>query len=312
MSEAQVTGPIQVFVIGFDDFQATGRIVAELRQVRKRGLIRVVDLLFVQKDAQGNVFNSMHGTDLSEEERQRLGAIAGGLLGLGAGGLEGAYEGAQLGALSAAERDFGLSADRLHELADAIPAGGAAAILVVEHHWAARLRNAITDAGGFTVAQAIISPRALVMVGRELNAIMEAEAAIEVAEMVKMAAAIEIAQTLAMVELIEEVAIAEAAEVVAIALAVEDAAVEDAVAALIAAELIEEAAAIEAAEVVAEAMEIEDEAIEEALEVVAASEEIKQAAARQAVNALVAAKIIEEEAVEAAIAAVLAANDANS
>ena len=80
MSTKRVTGPIQVFVIGFDKFKETGKILAELKRARKRGVIRLVDLLFVQKDKQGNVSNSMHMTDLSEFERRRLGAVAGGLL----------------------------------------------------------------------------------------------------------------------------------------------------------------------------------------------------------------------------------------
>ena len=37
MADKHVTGPIQVFVIGFDKFEATGRIMAELRRARKRG-----------------------------------------------------------------------------------------------------------------------------------------------------------------------------------------------------------------------------------------------------------------------------------
>ena len=48
----------------------------------------------------------------------RLGAIAGGLIGLHAGGAEGMVEGAELGALAVAERDAGLSIDRMQELAD--------------------------------------------------------------------------------------------------------------------------------------------------------------------------------------------------
>ena len=109
MADKHVTGPIQVFVIGFDKFEATGRIMAELRRVRKRGVIRLVDVLFVQKDQHGSIENSMHLTDLSENERMRLGAIAGGLIGLHAGGVEGMVEGAELGALAVAERDAGLS-----------------------------------------------------------------------------------------------------------------------------------------------------------------------------------------------------------
>ena len=109
MADKHVTGPIQVFVVGFDKFEATGRIMAELRRARKRGVIRLVDVIFVQKNRHGDIENSMHLTDLSEGERMRLGAIAGGLIGLHAGGVEGMVEGAELGALAVAERDAGLS-----------------------------------------------------------------------------------------------------------------------------------------------------------------------------------------------------------
>jgi uncharacterized membrane protein len=148
MSKKRKTGPIQIFVIGFDKFEATGKILAKLNQVRKRGVIRLVDLLFVQKDQQGNIATSMHATDLSEPERERLGAVVGGLIGLGAGGFEGAAAGEELGALRVAERDFGMSTEELQDLANDIPAGGAGAIMIIEHHWAAKLRKAIAKAGG--------------------------------------------------------------------------------------------------------------------------------------------------------------------
>jgi uncharacterized membrane protein len=272
MSEKRVTGPIQVFVIGFEKFKETGKILAELRRVRKRGVIRVVDLLFVQKDKQGIVSNAMHLTDLSEAERLRLGAVAGGLIGLQAGGPEGAAVGAETGIEAVAERDFAMSRDQLQGLADSIPNGSAAAILVIEHHWATRLRGAIAEAGGVSLAQAMISPAALVMVGRELKAMIEAEAVIEAAEEIKFAAALEVAQVLAEADLIEEAAIAEAADVMAIALAVEDAAAEDVAETLVAADLVKEAAINDAAAVVAEALEVGEEAEEGAL-----GEELKAA-----------------------------------
>jgi uncharacterized membrane protein len=206
MSEKHVTGPIQVLVIGFDRFEATGQILAELRRVRKRGVIRVIDLLFVQKDARGNIASSMHMTDLSEAERMRLGSIAGALIGLRAGGLEGAAVGAELGEMRVAARDYGMSSEQLQELGDSIPPNSAAAILVIEHHWATRLRDAIGEAGGMLVAQAMITPNALLMVGAELNAIMEAQEAIEAAELVKMAAAMEAVQALAEAQMIAEAA----------------------------------------------------------------------------------------------------------
>jgi uncharacterized membrane protein len=291
MADKHVTGPIQVFVVGFDKFEATGRIMAELRRARKRGVIRLVDVVFVQKDKHGSIENSMHMTDLSEGERMRLGAIAGGLIGLHAGGVEGMVEGEVLGALAVAERDAGLSVDRMQELAESIPAGGAAAIVVVEHHWAANLRDAIVGAGGRTLMQAMLQPDALALVGEELRAKMEAEDAIEAAEQIKMAAAMEIAQTLVETELIEEAAIAEAADVVATALAVEDAAVEDVVDAVAAADEIEAAAALRA------------------VRALIAADLIEREAAQEAVDALVAAQMIEEEAAEEALASVLAAEE---
>ena len=260
MADKRVTGPIQVFVIGFDDFQANGRIMAELQKVRKRGLIRVIDVLFVQKAKNGSISSSMHQTDLSEEERMRLGSIAGALIGLRAGGYDGAEEGAALGALAVAERDAGLSADRLGDLAAAIPNGTSAAILVIEHHWATRLRDALADAGGHNLMQAMITPDALALVGEELRVKVEAEEAIEMAEAVKYAAAVEIAQTLALRDMIEEAAIEEAADVVATALAIEDAAAKDVADTLLAADLIKEAAVAEAERVVSESLEAEDAA----------------------------------------------------
>ena len=308
MSEKHVTGPVQVFVVGFDRFEATGRIMAELRRVRRRGVIRVIDILFVQKDRHGGISNSMHLTDLSENERERLGAIAGSLIGLEAGGgIEGALEGAELGAMAVAERDAGLGVDRLKELAESIPPGGAAGILVIEHHWAADLRDAIAAAGGRSLMQAMIAPDALALIGEELRVKMEAEDAIELAEEVKMAAAIEIAQTLAEAELIEEVAISEAADAIATAIAVEDAAAQDVTEVLLAADLIEAAAVEEATNVVSMAMDVEEEATEEAEDAVAASDRIVADAALRAIRALIAAEVIEEEAAREAVAALVTA-----
>ncbi len=307
MRDKIVTGPIQVFVVGFDKFEATGRILAELRRVRKRGIIRVIDILFVQKDAHGDIENTMHMTDLSEAERMRLGAIAGGLIGLGEGGIEGGLVGAELGFLAMAERDAGLSVDRLAELGESIPAGSAAAILVVEHHWATALREAIVEAGGHSLMQAVITPDALALVGEELRVRLEAEAAIELAEEVKLAAAIEVAQTLAEAELIEAAAIAEAADAVATAIAIEDAAAEDVVETLMVAEFIEEEAEEEAAHVVRLAMDVEEAAMAEAADAVAAADEIEAAAAVRAIRAVIAAEVIEEEAAEEAVSALVTA-----
>jgi uncharacterized membrane protein len=252
-------------LIGFDQGDRfSGQILAELRRVRKRGVIRIVDLLFVQKDRGGNVQSAMHMTDLSERERQRLGAVAAGLLGLQIDGLEGAAAGAAMGAMAVAERDHGMSADQLREPAAQIPAGGAGAVLVIEHHWAARLWEAIGEAGGRLLAQALVGPDVLVMVGRELEAKLEAAEAIEAAEAVKAMAALEAVRALAAAELIEEASIAEAADVVAASIAIEAATTAEAAATVAAAADVEASAADRAANALIAAGVIEAAAAEEA------------------------------------------------
>ena len=46
-----------------------------------------------------------------------------------------------------------------------IPEDSAAALLLIEHHWAVPLRDAIARAGGFRLADAFISPLDLVGIG---------------------------------------------------------------------------------------------------------------------------------------------------
>jgi hypothetical protein len=46
-----------------------------------------------------------------------------------------------------------------------IPNDSAAALILLEHHWAVPLRDAIFRAGGFRIADAFISPLDLVAIG---------------------------------------------------------------------------------------------------------------------------------------------------
>ena len=50
-------------------------------------------------------------------------------------------------------------------VADSIPNGSAAAIILLEHLWAIPLRDAIIDAGGFALADEWIHPKDLIAVG---------------------------------------------------------------------------------------------------------------------------------------------------
>jgi uncharacterized membrane protein len=163
-------GPVQVLVIGFDHGEFHGKIKAELDRLRESDTIRLIDLLFIRKDADGNV-ERIHHSDLGFEDAVEFGATVGALIGLGMGGEEGAEEGALIGAAEAAEAPEVLPEGSWY-VDDTLPNNTAAAVALIEHRWAIGLRNLIRDAGGFHLADAWIHPLDLVAIG-----LMEAEEA---------------------------------------------------------------------------------------------------------------------------------------
>jgi uncharacterized membrane protein len=156
-------GPVQILVIGFDEPEFKGQIRAELDRLRDHDVVRLVDLIVVRKDDDGNI-ERLHHSDLSQEEAEEFGSIAGALIGFGADGEEGMEAGAALGA-SEMEDGYVLDESNSWYVDDAIPPGTAAAVAILEHRWAIGLRDAIRDAGGFHLADAWVHPADLVAVG---------------------------------------------------------------------------------------------------------------------------------------------------
>ena len=102
---ASTLGPVQVMVIGFEGHDFTGEILPELRRLEEQDIVSLVDLLFVEKDDDGEV-RTVELSGLSAEERAEFGAIAGALTGLGAAGAEGLEAGALAGALAMGDGAF--------------------------------------------------------------------------------------------------------------------------------------------------------------------------------------------------------------
>jgi uncharacterized membrane protein len=159
-------GPVQLIVLGFNHPNFHGEVIAELERLRKNDTVRVIDALAVYKDAQGEI-EVEHLSNLSTEEAVELGSKIGALIGLGIEGEAGMEAGAVAGAEAAAEeggvRVFS-DADTWDVLAE-IPNDSAAALLLIEHHWAVPLRDAIARAGGFRLADGFISPFDLIGIG---------------------------------------------------------------------------------------------------------------------------------------------------
>jgi uncharacterized membrane protein len=167
-------GPVQLIVLGFSHPQFKGEILAELERLRASDTVRVIDALAVYKDKDGE-FEVEHLSNLTRDEAVELGSVVGALIGLGIEGEEGAELGALAGA-AAAEDGVHVFDEYEWDVLEEIPNDSAAALLLLEHHWAVPLRDAIARAGGFRISDGFISPLDLVEIG-----LMTAEEANELA-----------------------------------------------------------------------------------------------------------------------------------
>jgi Family of unknown function (DUF6325) len=117
-----VTGPVQVLVVGLDAPSFSGEVMAELTNLREQGVVRLVDVMLVERGADGT-FETLEpppGWDPG------LGRIAAEVL----GGEGDATDG------------------ETWSLSDTIAPGGTAAVALIEHLWAEPLVAAIHRAGG--------------------------------------------------------------------------------------------------------------------------------------------------------------------
>jgi Family of unknown function (DUF6325) len=136
-------GPLEYLIVGFEGNRFTGQILAELRAAREKGIIRVVDLLVLKKDGQGNI-TALELSDLSKEEAAELGPLAGNLLGL-------------------------FAQDDIEQAAATLPNKSAAGLLLIEQTWAIGLKEAIKNAGGIPVAGGLVAPDVLQDLEEELE-----------------------------------------------------------------------------------------------------------------------------------------------
>lgn len=170
-------GPIQAIIFGFEQTdQMRGQVLSELLRLRGRGVIRVVDLLFAKKDADGLV-NLMEMSDLSQNEQAELGLVAGALLGLSPLG-EDLPAPEQPTAMEALQGMMGLTAADLQAAINDLGPNSAFGLLVIEHLWAVPLQAALREVGAKPLAQGLLTRETVVLAGRELAANAAAEAAI--------------------------------------------------------------------------------------------------------------------------------------
>jgi hypothetical protein len=137
MSEDEILGPVDYLVVEFPAEKAnfSGAMAAELTALVDRELVRVLDLVILQKQADGTVDVS----ELSELDESKVGELL-------------ALEG-ELGML--------LAEEDIEAVGPVLEPGSAAAVLVYENRWAAPFGSAVRRSGGQLVANGRIPTQAL-------------------------------------------------------------------------------------------------------------------------------------------------------
>ena len=128
-------GPVEILLVQFPGNQFTGEIVPALQDLVDSGTIRIIDLVFVAKDADGNAVG-IEIEELEEQSRENYNALVAELEGL-------------------------ISEDDIDDLAAALDPNSSAAILLFEHTWAIPFRNALVNSGGELLARFPIPPEAM-------------------------------------------------------------------------------------------------------------------------------------------------------
>ena len=278
--------PLQIIALTFRlDADAESRLLAEVDRIKGRGVLRVLDMVFLAKDQDGSV----EGLEVGDNED------FGSLL-------------ASVAPLGGADGPAGVAA--VQDVADSLEPGSAVAFLLVEHLWAGPLVDAATAAGGALVSDDFLTGDISLAVGAEIAAVEEASAVIAEAQAAEAAAVLrviaataEAAEAEAVSERIQEAAAADAVRALIAAGLIEAAAAHEAVTALTAAGLITDAAAqasdqavADAAATIAAADEAASEAVAEDRELIGAADEVAAEATKQAQARVRAASITRSEA----------------
>ena len=285
-----MTAPLQVIALRFSrDAGSEDRILAEVDRLRGRGVLRLLDMLFVAKSQDGTIERLTIGDD------EDFGSLLAAFFPLANGDSAGS---------APTDGLAGFHPAHARALADSLEPGTALAFLLVEHYWAAPLFDAIAETGGTLIGEGFLTSEAALVVGAEVAAMEEA------AEVIAQAQADEASALLT-----AAVARAEAAEAVADSQQIQSAAAADAVRALITAGLVEEAAAHEAVAALTEAgliMAAADQAaadaVAEDIATVEAADEVAAESVAESLITIAAADEIGAEATSEAEARVRAAS----
>ena len=119
-------GPVDVYIIGFPGNKFTGRIAPAIMELVENGTVRILDLLFIMKDADG-VVTTLEATDLGED-------------GAGFVGIDVTQPGA-------------LGPEDAEEVNEDLPANSAALLIAFENLWVGKVVDALRAADAVLIDQ---------------------------------------------------------------------------------------------------------------------------------------------------------------
>jgi uncharacterized membrane protein len=115
-------GPVEVIAIGFPDNDFHGEIAPALADLVETNTIRIIDLVFVTKNADGDI-TQIEMSELDDVDLATIDPVVDDVSGL-------------------------LSSDDLDQLGDMLDPNSSALLVLFENVWASRFANAVRGAGG--------------------------------------------------------------------------------------------------------------------------------------------------------------------
>jgi uncharacterized membrane protein len=115
-------GPVELLVIKFPGNRFSGEVAPALAELVESGLIRVIDVLFASKSVDGTV-TVQEIAELDEDEYAAFDPLVGESSGL-------------------------LTAEDVRQLTSTLENNSSAGLLLFEHVWATRFRDAVAHANG--------------------------------------------------------------------------------------------------------------------------------------------------------------------
>lgn len=196
-------GPVQLIAIEFDSLdRLQGKIIEEIDDLIPLSAVRILDVLFVAKEDNGDLVSLEMGEMGDEAGDEALGTLIGQLMGFS---FEDDLDEGQVPTGISDSSPIGLGPADIERIGDDLAPGTGAALLLVEHRWAAGVRDAVLEAGGRMVAQGFLTPTGLLLIGAELLATADAIDAIEMAAELEAEANVRALEALATIEIAAEV-----------------------------------------------------------------------------------------------------------